>query len=391
MVLAALAGLLIGVVSALLIRAWPPQTDRSETVPPESPTTVRESALADAVLQILPTAAVLLDADDRVRFANRAATSIGLVRDGGLDVPVLVTLVRSVRRTGVPQTAELLLDAADFPGRIAMVEARAEPIAHDAVALVVDDRTEAKRVESVRRDFVANVGHEIKTPVGALQILAEAALDAHDDPIAVRRFIDRMQREAQRLGRLVQELLDLSRLQGADPLPPANLVRVDAVIDEAVDRARPAVEAKAITIVRGGDTGVEVFGDETQLVTAVGNLLDNAVSYSGDGTSVAIGVHLRDGSVEIAVSDEGIGIEDGEQARIFERFYRIDAARSRETGGTGLGLAIVKHTIGNHGGEVSVWSKAGVGSTFTIKLPEARQPTADATEGDANLEPAGAQ
>jgi two-component system sensor histidine kinase SenX3 len=287
---------------------------------------------------------------------------------------VLATLVRAVRRSGETQTAELLLDAADFPGRIATVRVRGEPVAEAAVALVVDDLTEVKRLESVRRDFVANVGHEIKTPVGALQLLAEAALDAHDDPVAVRRFVGRMQREAQRLARLVQELLDLSRLQGGDPLPEPNAVRVDSVIDEAVDRARPAAEAKQISIVRGGDQGLHVYGDESQLVTAVGNLLDNAVAYSGDGTRIAVGVHLRDGTVEMTVSDEGIGIAEAEQHRIFERFYRVDPARSRETGGTGLGLAIVKHTVGNHGGEVSVWSQPGAGSTFTIKLPAARGP-----------------
>jgi two-component system sensor histidine kinase SenX3 len=387
-VLAALAGLLIGTVATLLIRSRSPRghDEASAEVVSSRP----EPAPSDAVLQILPTAALLLDADDRVRVANRAAMSIGLVRDGSLDVPVLATLVRSVRRTGTTQTAELLLDAADFPGRIATVGVRAEPLEGDSVALVVDDLTEAKRVESVRRDFIANVGHEIKTPVGALQLLAEAALDADDDPIAVRRFIDRMQREAQRLSRLVQELLDLSRLQGADPLPEPNAVRVDSVLDEAVDRARPAAEAKGITIVRGGDLGLEVFGDESQLVTAVGNLLDNAVAYSGDGTRVAVGVHLRNGSVEIAVSDEGIGIPEAEQRRIFERFYRVDPARSRETGGTGLGLAIVKHTVGNHGGEVSLWSEPGSGSTFTIKLPAVDR-RATPAGADSNLERTGTE
>jgi two-component system sensor histidine kinase SenX3 len=368
-VVAALAGLLIGAVATLWVSPWS-RAPRPQPVAPEPARA--EPAPAETVLHLLPTAAVVLDTEDRVRLANRAAVSIGLVRDGSLDVPVLETLVRSVRRSGATQSAELLLDAADFPGRIAMVGVRAELLADGGVALVVDDLTEAKRVESVRRDFVANVGHEIKTPVGALQVLAEAALDAHDDPIAVRRFIGRMQKEAQRLGRLVQELLDLSRLQGGEPLPEAHAVAVDGVIDEAVDRAKSAAESKGIAIICGGDSGLEVYGDEPQLVTAVGNLLDNAVAYSGDGTRVAIGVHDRDGVVEIAVSDEGIGIAEAEQGRIFERFYRVDPARSRETGGTGLGLAIVKHTVGNHGGEVSVWSQPGAGSTFMIRLPAVR-------------------
>ena len=345
---------------------------------------------AETMLQLLPTAAVLLDADDGIRLANGAALHMGVVRDGTLDVPALVTLVRAVRRTGVAQTEEIVLGATDFPRRPMTVGARAEPLADGEVALVVDDLTEAKRVESVRRDFVANVGHEIKTPVGALQLLAEAALDAHDDSDAVQRFVGRMQREAQRLSRLVQELLDLSRLQGGEPLPAANEVLVDAVLDEAIDRARLAAEVKGITIVRGGDPGVIVYGEESQLATAVGNLLDNAVAYSGEGTRVAVGVHRRDGLVEIAVTDEGIGIAEDEQERIFERFYRVDPARSRETGGTGLGLAIVKHTIGNHGGEVGLWSRPGAGSTFTIRLPVATKRSDQGSDSSSLLQETGA-
>jgi two-component system sensor histidine kinase SenX3 len=297
---------------------------------------------------------------------------MGVVRGNELVVPELLQLVRAARRTGTPQTSEITIDAVEFPRRTVSVGARAQPLDSGEVALVVDDLTEAKRVESVRRDFVANVGHEIKTPVGALQLLAEAALDAHDDPEAVQRFVGRMQHEAQRLSQLVQELLDLSRLQGGEPLPAATEVSVDAVIDEALDRARLVAEVKGISLARGGDQGLYVHGDEGQLVIAVTNLLQNAVAYSADQTRVAIGVHLRDDVVEIAVTDQGIGIPEEEQERIFERFYRVDPARSRETGGTGLGLAIVKHTVGNHGGEVTVWSQPGSGSTFTIRLASAR-------------------
>jgi two-component system sensor histidine kinase SenX3 len=323
---------------------------------------------AETVLQLLPTAAVLLDADDVVRLANTAATEMGIVRGSSLTVPSLAALVHTARRTGTAQTAELTLDEGGFPRRMLAVGARAERLDGGEVALVVDDLTEAKRVESVRRDFVANVGHEIKTPVGALQLLAEAALDARDDPDAVQRFVGRMQHETQRLARLVQELIDLSRLQGGEPLPAATEVSVDLVIEEATDRARLAAEAKGIQIVRSGEHGHIVSGEESQLVTAVLNLLDNAVAYSSELTRVVVAVHAREGVVEIAVTDQGIGIAPEEQERIFERFYRVDPARSRATGGTGLGLAIVKHTIGNHGGEVTLWSQPGSGSTFTIRL-----------------------
>jgi two-component system, OmpR family, sensor histidine kinase SenX3 len=369
LVVAGLVGLLVGVGIGLLIQALVRKQPVELTPNPPRPSPrKRDRGPAETMLQLLPTAAVMLDADDVVRLANTAALELGIVRGSALDVPELSRLVEAARRTGKPQTAEFSMDFNDFPRRALSVGARAQRLDGGEVALVVDDLTEAKRVESVRRDFVANVGHEIKTPVGALQLLAEAALDAHDDPEAVERFVGRMQHEAQRLSRLVQELLDLSRLQGGEPLPASTEVSVDAVLDEAVDRTRLVADARGIAIVRGGDPGLVVRGEESQLVTAVANLLDNAVSYSPDGTRVALGVHLRDDVVEIAVTDQGVGIPEEEQERIFERFYRVDPARSRATGGTGLGLAIVKHTVGNHGGEVTIWSQPGNGSTFTIRL-----------------------
>jgi two-component system sensor histidine kinase SenX3 len=379
LVVAGIVGLLIGVGITVVIRSVL-RRQPAELTPtaPRPSARKRERMPAETMLQLLPTAAVLLDADDVVRLANSAALGLGVVRGSALVAPELSRLVHAARRTGQPQSAEFCLDFNEFPRRQLSVGARAQRLDGGEVALVVDDLTEAKRVESVRRDFVANVGHEIKTPVGALQLLAEAALDAHDDPEAVQRFVGRMQHEAQRLSRLVQELLDLSRLQGGEPLPAATEVSVDAVLDEAVDRARLAAEARGITIVRGGDRGLVVRGEESQLVTAVANLLYNAIAYSPDDTRVALGVHLRDDVVEIAVTDQGIGISEDEQERIFERFYRVDQARSRATGGTGLGLAIVKHTVGNHGGEVTVWSQLGNGSTFTIRLVSgARHQVAD--------------
>ena len=336
---------------------------------------------ADTVLQLLPTAAVLVDVDDRVRLANAAAIAMGIVRGDDIEVPELAQLVRAARRTATTQSIEIELDSGGFPRRVLTVGAKAQPIDAGDVALVVDDLTESKRVDSVRRDFVANVGHEIKTPVGALTLLAEAALDARDDPDAVHHFLTRMQHEASRLSRLVQELLDLSRIQGGESPPDATHVAVDAVIDEALDRTHLVAEAKRIDVRRGGDAGLVVVGSESQLVTAIANLLDNAIAYSPDRTQVAVGVHLRGGAVEIAVKDQGIGIEESDQERIFERFYRVDPARSRVTGGTGLGLAIVKHIVNNHGGEVNVWSRPGAGSTFTVKLPlAAKTPSIPAAE-----------
>ncbi|MBC7372651.1 MAG: ATP-binding protein, partial [Frankiales bacterium] len=250
------------------------------------------------------------------------------------------------------------------------------------VALLVEDVTETRRVEAVRRDFVANVSHELKTPVGAMALLAEALQDASDDPEAVRRFAGRVQHEAGRLGRLVQELIDLSRLQGADPLPEPTLVPVDQVVAEAVDRTRTAATARGIDIVRGGERALTVRGSEKQLVTAVGNLIENAVHYSPERTRVAVAVRRRDGAIEISVTDQGIGIAEKDLERVFERFYRADPARSRATGGTGLGLAIVKHVATNHGGEVSVWSVEGSGSTFTLRLPPSAEAVPLAQHGE---------
>ncbi len=252
-----------------------------------------------------------------------------------------------------------------------MVRARVAPLGSAHVLLLVDDRTEARRVEDVRRDFVVNVSHELKTPVGGLALLAEAVLEANDDPEAVARFAHRMQVESVRLTRLVQEIVDLSRLEIAGTLHDPELVDVGAAASEAIEQSRLVAVSRGSEIVPSLGQGARVFGDADLLVTAIRNLIANAINYSAPGARVAVSVRSVDQLVEIAVADQGQGIPESEQARIFERFYRVDAARSRATGGTGLGLAIVKHICANHGGEVTVWSEPGHGSTFTMRLPEA--------------------
>ena len=243
------------------------------------------------------------------------------------------------------------------------------------MAVLLEDVTETSRLEDVRRDFVANVSHELKTPVGAISLLSEALEDAADDPVAVRRFAGRARRESHRLAALVQDLVALSRLEGAEPLPEPQRVRLDRVVAEAVDRVRTSAQSRGIAVVRSGERGLQVQGAESQLATAVGNLLENAVNYSPDGARVVVGarsVQESGGSlVEVSVTDDGIGIAPRDVERVFERFYRSDPARSRATGGTGLGLAIVKHVATNHGGTVSVRSTEGFGSTFTLRLPAA--------------------
>ncbi len=265
----------------------------------------------------------------------------------------------------------------------ATMRARVAPLGSAHVVLLVEDHTAARRVEEVRRDFVANVSHELKTPVGGLALLAEAVLDARDDPDAVARFAQRMQVEATRLSALVKEIVDLSRLQVADTLHEPRLVTVDAVVAEAVEQSRVAAEAKGMSLVGRCEDDLKVYGDAELLVTAVRNLIGNAIAYSGEGTRVGVGARRADDVVEITVTDQGVGIPASEQQRIFERFYRVDEARSRATGGTGLGLSIVKHICSNHGGDVTVWSEEGRGSTFTIHLPEAADRTIEPSTGPA--------
>jgi two-component system sensor histidine kinase SenX3 len=237
------------------------------------------------------------------------------------------------------------------------------------VAVLLEDVTDARRLEDVRRDFVANVSHELKTPAAALGLLSEALQQAAEDPVAVRRFAEQAQRESGRLGTLVQDLVALSRIEGAERIPDPEQVQLDRVIAEAIDRVGTAARARGITIERSGEPALLVLGSEGQLVTALGNLLDNAVNYSPDGAAVLVSARSDRGTVEVNVIDQGIGISAADAERVFERFYRADPARARATGGTGLGLAIVKHVATNHGGSVDVRSTEGHGSTFTLRLP----------------------
>lgn len=323
-----------------------------------------------ALLDEVPVAAVALRGDDVV-YANSAAHRLGIVRGTFLVVAELRQTARFVRRDGVHRDVALSLPAVDLGNSRVPVHAQLVSLGGDEVGILVEDQTESARVEAVRRDFVANVSHEVKTPVGAIALLVEAIKQADNDPPAIARFVDRIAVETERLSRLVQELLDLSRLQGGEPLPEMVVVSVDDVVTEVVDRMQAVAAAKEIRLSADGKHGHKVLGDMGQLSVALSNLVENAISYSSAGTGVTIGVKAREGVVEIAVTDEGIGIERHDLGRVFERFYRADPARSRATGGTGLGLAIVKHIMNNHGGEVTVWSTPDVGSTFTLRLPVA--------------------
>ncbi|MBQ0904001.1 cell wall metabolism sensor histidine kinase WalK [Micromonospora sp. U21] len=351
----------------------------------------QQTGLGRRTIDSLRAGVVVLDNDDVPVLINPAARAMGLLRTGSTPGsiaahPLIRTLAGQVRRTGVRREIELDLPRGrDSAGENPLgVHLRAMGLGNGFIAVEAVDVTESHRLTRVRRDFVANVSHELKTPIGALQLLAEALLDAtepaeaaapdlSEDLVAARRFAERIQHESTRLGRLVQELLELTRLQGAEPQPPAEPVALDWVIAEVVDRTRTTASARGVEVSVAGERGLTTYGSDTQLATAVANLVENAINYSGADTTVRVTIHGDDEHIEIAVADQGIGIAPTDVDRIFERFYRADQARSRATGGTGLGLAIVKHIASNHGGRVEVSSTLGGGSTFTLRLP-ARPP-----------------
>ncbi len=379
----ALAGLGLGVVTTYwVMRSGQPLGSEPDAAPDAAPQQAGPGSDGDglaptgeigqqagAVLELLQSASVVLRRSGALVHASDGALAYGIVTSGELVRGPLRDLFDAVVASGEIRDAEVEVSRARFGQRTRVLAVRAAPFGTGLVLLLAEDRTDAHRVEEVRRDFVVNVSHELKTPIGALSLLAETIEQAADDPETVRRFVGRIQTEAGRLATLVAEILELSRLQFAGSLATAHAVELDAVIAEAVDRARTRAAARNIAIEVGGARGAEVFGGHDLLVTAVRNLLDNAVAYSEPGTRVAVGVEVHDGVVELAVVDQGIGIAADALPRLFERFYRVDPARSRDTGGTGLGLSIVKHVVAEHGGDIAVWSKPGQGSTFTIRLP----------------------
>lgn len=324
------------------------------------------------VVGVLRSAAIVLSANDGVLLSTVPARNLGLVRGNRVVVEVLLELAREARSAGEIRTTELELRRMNRAPS-AVLAVRVAPV-RDLVIVLADDRTQARRVEETRRDFVANVSHELKTPIGAVSLLAEAVEDAADDAEAVRRFASRMQVESTRLAELVANIIELSRLQAHEPMGDGSEVDVDTVLATAADRRRVDADQRNISLVVTGEKGLQVRGDAEQLTVAIANLVENAVIYSDTDGRVVLSAQRVSGDdesmVEISVSDSGIGIDSAELERIFERFYRVDYARSRDNGGTGLGLAIVKHVVGAHGGEVTVWSQPGQGSTFTVRLPE---------------------
>ncbi|NVM95592.1 two-component sensor histidine kinase [Arthrobacter sp. AETb3-4] len=406
-VAAGLVGLAMGVFGMLAFSAS--ERSRRRTVDVREPSLPEGSA---EILSVVGKAFIVLDVVDGVVRASPGAYAFGLVRGHTVVHKELLDLAHRVRRDGVIEERDLLLPRVVLPGQGAspsstpdagpgaqpapgtagappssghapgqgtlVIQVRVAPLGEEYILLLADDRTEIARTEAVRNDFVANVSHELKTPVGAISLLAEALESSPDDEATVRRFASRMITESARLAALVQDIIELSRLQSKDVAQAGTDVDMNAVIAEAVDRTRLPAQSKNIAIAVGPPIPARVHGDAPQLVTALRNLIDNAVRYSPENTQVGIGLSVRDGVVSVSVSDQGDGMSPEDQERVFERFYRVDAARSRHTGGTGLGLSIVKHIVGNHGGEVTLWSSPKTGSTFTLRLPELSPSNSDA-------------
>ena len=353
-------------------------------------TTAPSSENIVPVLAVLRSTVVVLDEDDEVLRASASAYTFNIVRDDAICEPAVAQMVAAVRATGVIQDRDITVSRGHVSGAGSFyLGVRAANIGYGRVLVLIEDQTSERRLAAMRRDFVANVSHELKTPVGAISLLAETVSEHVDEPEVVQRFTSRMRKEANRLGVLVQEIIELSRLQDGDALASPERVNLDEVITEAVDRVRVEAEAQQITLVSGGAKGLEVWGDAALITTAVRNLLDNAIRYSNPHKRVSVGVSVdpEDAAlVRIAVVDAGIGIAKEDQERVFERFYRVDKARSRSTGGTGLGLSIVKHVAADHGGTVELWSTPGRGSTFTLVLPRLHEAPAALSPADGAAE-----
>jgi two-component system sensor histidine kinase SenX3 len=366
---AALLALAVGLVVGA--RLMPRIVERRQRAAAEA-AGITVSQMLQHIVSLAPIGIVVVDTYRDVVYINDRAKELGLVRDRLLDDRAWLAAQRTLA-TGDDVEVDLSLRNRVTPGRSGLsvrghVRLLTEEDRRFAVVFV-DDQSENARMEATRRDFVANVSHELKTPVGAMGVLAEALLSSADDPATVRRFGEKVLAESRRLANMVGELIELSRLQGAERLPDLEAVDVDTVVAEAISRYKVAADNADIAVATDAPSGFRVLGDQALLVTALANLVSNAIAYSPNGSPVSISRRRRGPNIEIAVTDRGIGIPRADQERVFERFFRVDQARSRATGGTGLGLAIVKHVAANHNGSIRLWSQPGTGSTFTLSIP----------------------
>ena len=360
-------GIILGLVlGGLFTHRWVSSRNNSESSSSSSSSSRNQII---KLIQSLPDIVIWVDGDNKIKYASEVAISLNIARDEKIQIDSLESLISMARKVDEPITKNI---KAKRPLGIAKLnlETWVMRLERGEVLLWAQNNSIISRVETVRRDFVANISHELKTPVGALSLLAEAIEEAGKDSETIQKFAKRIGPETKRLTNVIRDIIDLSQVQSDDPLATASPVEVDRVINDAIDAVQLLADLHSVEIVQVKSPDVKIMGDEYQLVMAIRNLLTNAITFSPVNSRITVGAKLKDGVVELTVSDQGIGISLENQSRIFERFYRVDPARSRSTGGTGLGLAIVKHVCQNHGGEVSVWSVQGQGSTFTMKFPQ---------------------
>jgi two-component system, OmpR family, sensor histidine kinase SenX3 len=340
-----------------------------ETQPNSDP--IDFPVLASEILELLGSVGILLDQNNQVIRMNNRAEPFGFISRGALVQPELFELVRRARATRQVESFEGSINVGMKKSQLE-VSAKASLVAGDYVVLVLEDQTQKSRLDKTRRDFIENISHELKTPIGAIALLAEAIQGAEDDAETRNRFAGNLIKESNRLTHLVQDIIELSRVQSEEVLATAELINLTDVISDAVDRNEQVARSRNVRVLFQNEPGPEIFGNREMLATAVKNLIENAINYSTSGSQVGIGSKSIGDVAEVSVTDSGAGISIENQARVFERFFRVDSSRSRETGGTGLGLSIVKHVAKIHRGEVKLFSQPGVGSTFTLRIPLAK-------------------
>jgi signal transduction histidine kinase len=350
-------------------RQWQERALAAETTEREQRVQAQaERRVRDLSLSTMDDGVLLIGRDTSVAFANDAIERHLQSTPASLDAVLplaLRTAIQDSRERGQPTS---MLVETGVPSR--WLQGTITPAADDATLVVVRDVKQQRRLEAVRRDFVANASHELKTPAATIQAVAETlGQAAGDDPEAVPRFASQLEREAVRLSRIVADLLDLSRLESGSALD--ELVSLGAAAREEGQRLQGSAEHAGVTLEIVAEGERPVRGSQRDLALLARNLIDNAIRYSHDGGRVVVRIDTDGDEVVLHISDTGIGIPSRDLDRIFERFYRVDRARSRETGGTGLGLAIVKHVVENHGGEIAVESELGRGTTFRVRFPAA--------------------
>lgn len=318
---------------------------------------------------------VIIDGAGDIVAMSPSTEELGFTRNNRLSNAELKKIIERVRLTNRPVVREFSQNRGPLGGVKLDLAVRADRFGMNFVVLELADKTAVRRLDEVRRDFVANISHELKTPIGAITLLAEALQQAADDEDTVRHFADRLADEADRLATLTREIIELSRLQAEEGIEAFQLVDINDVVAQAVDHNQVSAVSRNLDIVVANSSKATVRGDSARLVMAVSNLITNAITYSVPPARIGVSVGRTGQFVEITVTDTGIGMTREESERVFERFYRTDQARSRTTGGTGLGLSIVKHVVSNHGGDIRVWSRPNKGSTFTLRLPFAKQET----------------